>query len=539
VDAEGLGDLVIHSVHGTFPYGASKQRKLGAQGHNPSLYSPGNVPWFLPESDFAKEILNRCPARWSAFTWSGKNSFAARREAIDSFYGQLKGSLEELNTRHVIIAHSHGGTVVAAALCKLEEMELDRIEGVVTLGAPFITLKDREWSAFSRVQFFFARLGPFIALLYAAAFGGTWWLPGDPSLTARFVAALPLLLILLIIAFFLSNGSERFFNFVFRPAVGAGAYFDIFRSDYPLKRTLIALRAPGDEAGLVIGSAQLFGWFMGVVWKISVQLSVARIGAWLAWSTANALRSIAAIFCFLLAIAGAMWFLDAIPQIDPLQIPGARAISIGLGIMGGFMLFSGYLILFLLVLLMFTELLIFPAVILLRCATGPEIWRVAGLAEVECEPVPSGMRAVVETVEFAAEDRVAFEKPGKLRHSFHELASVRRRVADLILEWTTPQTPMQDIKEGGRACELLFDIWELEHGATLAAGGGPAVALFGELHDRVLKAERESADFAFRRRFLPLLPPKARNDVEPRLITADCDALQRRIARHSAPLSRP
>ena len=322
MDAEGLGDLVISfPVHGTFPYGASKQRKLGAQGHNPSLYSPGNVPWFLPESDFAKEILNRCPARWSAFTWSGKNSFAARREAIDSFYGQLKGSREELNTRHVIIAHSHGGTVVAAALCRLEEMELDRIEGVVTLGAPFITLKDREWSAFSRVQFFFARLGPFIALLYAAAFAGTWWLPGDPSLTARFVAALPLLLILLIIAFFLSNGSERFFNFVFRPAVGAGAYFDIFRSDYPLKRTLVALRAPEGRSrtGDWLGATLQLVYGRGLEDFSATKRRPDR--AWLAWSTANALRSIAAIFCFLLAIAGAMWFLDAIPQIDPLQIP--------------------------------------------------------------------------------------------------------------------------------------------------------------------------------------------------------------------------
>src|SRR6202000_1978124 len=116
------------------------------------------------------------------------------------------------------------------------------------------------------------------------------------------------------------------------------AYFDIFRANYPLKRTLVALRAPGDEAGQGIGSAQIFSWLTGVVWEAVVQLGVTRIAGWLTWSTANVVGSIMALICVMLAIAAAMWSFDAFPQIDPQEIRYARAISIAFGIAAGFFL---------------------------------------------------------------------------------------------------------------------------------------------------------------------------------------------------------
>src|SRR4029077_3832188 len=235
--------------------------------------------------------------------------------------------------------------------------------------------------------------------------------------------------------------------------------------------------------------------------------------------------------CAAAAMSAVLWWLDVFQKIDPEQVRWGAMIGIVLGLIAGFFALVVYAILGFLLVILFTELLILPAILLLALAAGREIWRLAGLAEVECEPVPSGMSATVETLEFGPADRDEFRQRGTLRHSLHELSAARRRGAGLIIEWTAPRgDPIRDLREGGRVRELLFDIWEMKYRNRLESGGAQALAAFEELHAIVRQAASEVGDQAFRDRFIPLLPKHEESEIEMKLLMLDAARIARRTA---------
>ena len=72
--------------------------------------------------------------------WSGKNSFAARAEATRLLRDYFRGVLLDEQTtfdQHLVIAHSHGGTVAAEALRSLGPLGAE-FAGLLTLGTPFV-----------------------------------------------------------------------------------------------------------------------------------------------------------------------------------------------------------------------------------------------------------------------------------------------------------------------------------------------------------------------------------------------------------------
>jgi hypothetical protein len=62
--------------------------------------------------------------------------------------------------------------------------------------------------------------------------------------------------------------------------------------------------------------------------------------------------------------------------------------------------------------------------------------RLSGIGDVECEPVPPGMEAMVHMLQFTSEDNGILRGRVGLRHSFYELPTARRRISRLIREWT-------------------------------------------------------------------------------------------------------
>ena len=83
-------------------------------------------------------LLNR-------FCWSGGNSHTDRLEAGRQLADHLIALAEKFkNAKLFIVSHSHGGNVAMYALKHLEEKRIAyRINGVVTLATPFITLRRR------------------------------------------------------------------------------------------------------------------------------------------------------------------------------------------------------------------------------------------------------------------------------------------------------------------------------------------------------------------------------------------------------------
>ena len=85
--------LIIHAVHGTWPYGLWNQ----ILKRPPARHSSRELPWFANGSSFHKAVamISGRNLEWVPFIWSGKNSFAARRVAGDEFLKHLFSRLTE------------------------------------------------------------------------------------------------------------------------------------------------------------------------------------------------------------------------------------------------------------------------------------------------------------------------------------------------------------------------------------------------------------------------------------------------------------
>ena len=85
------------------------------------------------------------------FVWSGENSERERRQAGSELLKVLQG-LEARNETYSVVGHSHGGSVIAAALVEsvARKRPLEHLKRWITVGAPFVALR--------KERFLFARL---------------------------------------------------------------------------------------------------------------------------------------------------------------------------------------------------------------------------------------------------------------------------------------------------------------------------------------------------------------------------------------------
>jgi hypothetical protein len=128
---------IVHLVHGTWPYGPFRRRpKRGAK-----------PAWFEKRSAVLRAFEKNAnvPIEFRTFLWSGKNSHTERRLASSALHTHLQKALEERpDTRHVVIAHSHGGTVAASCLASQSILipGTPRIKALICLASPFTYLHE-------------------------------------------------------------------------------------------------------------------------------------------------------------------------------------------------------------------------------------------------------------------------------------------------------------------------------------------------------------------------------------------------------------
>lgn len=91
--------------------------------------------------------------------WDGRNSETARRQAGEALAEKLE-LIEEAGEPFVVVGHSHGGSVISAALLSAagRRKSLDHLRGWITVGTPFIRTE--------RQRFLFSRLGIFGKAIY-------------------------------------------------------------------------------------------------------------------------------------------------------------------------------------------------------------------------------------------------------------------------------------------------------------------------------------------------------------------------------------
>ena len=152
----------ILTVHGTFAH-------IEVPDDNSDSAS-STAYWWRPDSPFVSELKTLVADETGAdavnvesFVWSGGNSERERRKAGRALFAQLQ-RLEEAGAPYCVVAHSHGGSVVSAALLEAaaRKQNLPGLKRWITIGTPFVELR--------RERFLFMRLPIILKAMYVASF---------------------------------------------------------------------------------------------------------------------------------------------------------------------------------------------------------------------------------------------------------------------------------------------------------------------------------------------------------------------------------
>ncbi|MCG7874649.1 MAG: lysophospholipase [Candidatus Thiodiazotropha lotti] len=126
-----MAKVIVHLVHGTWPYGPLRKHPVENRSQT----------WFEDGSAFRANLeqFSSRPIHYKVFRWSGKNSFSAREKASRKFHEHLEKAKEEFpDSRHIVIAHSHGGTVAGLSFTGVYDHRYARkIDAFVSMATPF------------------------------------------------------------------------------------------------------------------------------------------------------------------------------------------------------------------------------------------------------------------------------------------------------------------------------------------------------------------------------------------------------------------
>jgi hypothetical protein len=136
----------VVTVHGTYAHIVGP----------PDTPAPAELQWWQPGSGCEKHIRELVDGAdgsltFDAFTWSGENSERARRRAGSALLAKLR-ELERRKEPYCLIGHSHGGSVIAAALLQsvAKGVPLESLKKWITVATPFVALR-KERFLFSRL----------------------------------------------------------------------------------------------------------------------------------------------------------------------------------------------------------------------------------------------------------------------------------------------------------------------------------------------------------------------------------------------------
>lgn len=150
--------------------------------------------WLKEDSVFCDHIRQTLGsnARFLAFAWSGANTQLARLKAADELSVHLTRMMaEHPDASHFVVGHSHGGSVALYAL--LRDKLSNRVDGVICLSTPFISVRERYLGTMRRIPLTLAAsFGIMQGLLFTWAFGvlmnieglSSVWLPIASGLIA-------------------------------------------------------------------------------------------------------------------------------------------------------------------------------------------------------------------------------------------------------------------------------------------------------------------------------------------------------------------
>ena len=208
--------------------------------------------WIFPDSPLCRTLLRAAdaPVLFQRFTWSGRNSISARRGAADALAAHLHRLIAQWpNAGHYVVGHSHGGNVAFQALA--DPVLNGRIDGLICLSTPFLTVTDRELGPVGQSVLWWV---PVVLMFYAGLFVLR-------QLSLADVDALGVALLVLAVASgFLTS---RLLNRLATSVLESLKYPALDPSK------VLILRAAGDEASAAIGATHILSWVTGQLWLIT------------------------------------------------------------------------------------------------------------------------------------------------------------------------------------------------------------------------------------------------------------------------------
>jgi hypothetical protein len=142
----------IITVHGTFAHaGSTPAEQPGAEVPDKAWWASGSA-FDLDLRKFVQADSGNLDV--IPFEWSGANSERDRRDAGSRLLAQMR-ALEAKKEPYCVIGHSHGGSVISAALLEggSRRQPLEHLKRWITVGTPFVRLKKERW-LFSRLDLF-------------------------------------------------------------------------------------------------------------------------------------------------------------------------------------------------------------------------------------------------------------------------------------------------------------------------------------------------------------------------------------------------
>ncbi|WP_129791520.1 triacylglycerol lipase [Sphingosinicella sp. CPCC 101087] len=340
------------------------------------------------------------------FRWSGRNTIQARHKAADRLANDLESVRDKYEGVPVfVIAHSHGGNI---ALSALKRGGSGLVNGLVCLATPVIVSRKRYIDTVTRRCLPLFNLVPFV-LGYLAI------LPFDISSLWCVVSGLGTMLI--IRAAFKMWGSK------------VGEILDqTYYADIPEQKVLF-VRAPGDEASIVISTAQGLSWVVRKLLSLPLKLAQAGHTEIEQWKSLLGTR-------FYLVLIASMAF--SLPVSYLISVISSDTVLGDISSVALLIMFFGPVIVFV---TLFTGsyvsqilgYILFPIILLpivltmavASLALGPEMTIASVVRDVSVEPCPRGTWRVV----------MLDDLPHSSDDLQHSIVYQAKQACDLISRW--------------------------------------------------------------------------------------------------------
>jgi hypothetical protein len=442
--------IVVHLVHGTVFASTKSRRQAAIDGY-----------WLTRQAEHFATCVADCftsatvtkRIEFREFKWTGRNTFAAREEATRRLLTDLSRQSDP-DEKHILVGHSHGGTVIGDALAQRTPDSFENVLGAITLATPFVTRTRKSHCGDAWLAIIF----PFLAFAAGVAAGAVMLLSesriigslliafGCVTLSAflpwagrkaatlagiAFILMLPVWIMALdhwlpgsFVAFATFFGVVCFLGFAALNLLERPVLWLLTRRPFSWMALpdesdvdpgpdvpLLALRAPSDEATLTITAAQFWAWSENLL-----RQPVRRVQNWLVahgWLYGIVVAALTVICGSLLVIPWGQW----------LTSPVVIAIFAPLSVLILSVVWSRLMTTF-----------------VLGLTVGPEVFDGIGFVSIYAEPLPRWKNQQRCRLEILHCDESETTRPS-LKHSIQQLRMTHKRVAEWIEETVQSQAP--------------------------------------------------------------------------------------------------